>query len=76
MISEIIFTGRYLPFCHAFRALLHEQDLHRGEDDLEILEQAGPGDVHQIQQQFVVGGGVVLAIDLSVAGEAAFGLEP
>lgn len=67
---------RYLPLGHAFCALLHEQDLHRGEDDLEILEQAGPGDVHQIQQQFVVGSGVVLAIDLGVAGESAFGLEP
>lgn len=67
---------RYLPLCHAFRALLHKQNLHGRKDDFEVLEQAGPGDVHQIQQQFVVGGGVVLAIDLGVAGEAAFGLEP
>ena len=67
---------RYLPLGHPFCALLHEQDLHGGEDDLEIFEQAGTGDVHEIQQQLVVGGGVVLAVDLGVAGEAAFGLEP
>lgn len=67
---------RYLPLGHPFCALLHEQNLHRGENDFEVLEQAGPGDVHQIQQQFVVGGGVVLAVDLGVAGESAFGLEP
>ena len=76
MISEIIFTGRYLPFGHAFRTLLHEQNLHGREDDLEVFKQAGTGDVHEIQQQLVVGGGVVLAVDLGVAGEAAFGLEP
>lgn len=67
---------RYLPLGHPFCTLFHKQNLHRSEDDLEVLKQAGPGDVHQIQQQFVVGGGVVLAIDLSVAGKAAFGLEP
>lgn len=67
---------RYLPLGHAFRTFLHEQNLHRGKDDLEVFEQAGTGDVHEIQQQFVVGGGVVLAVDLGVAGEAAFGLEP
>lgn len=75
-MSASFHPRRHLPLGHPFCALFHEQDLHRGEDDLEVLEQAGPGDVHQIQQQFVVGGGVVLAVDLSVAGEAAFGLEP
>ena len=71
-----MFRCRYLPFSHPFGAFLHEQNLHRGEDDLEVFEQAGTGDVHEVQQQFVVGGGVVLAVDLGVAGEAAFGLEP
>ena len=67
---------RHLPFGHPFCTLFHKQNLHRGKDNLEVLEQTRPGDVHQIQQQFIVGGGVVLAIDLGVAGEAAFGLEP
>lgn len=75
-IPSLLHIRRYLPLGHAFRALLHEQNLHCGEDDLEVFEQAGTGDVHEIQQQLVVGGGVVLAIDLGVAGEAAFGLEP
>lgn len=67
---------RYLPLCHAFRALLHKQNLHGRKDDFKVFEQAGTGNVHEIQQQFVIRGGVVLAVDLSVASEAAFGLEP
>lgn len=67
---------RHLSFCHPFGAVLHEQDLYGGEDDLEVFEQTGFGDVHQVQEEFVVGGGVVLAVDLGVACEAAFGLEP
>lgn len=73
---KITFRRRYLPLGHAFRTFLHEQDLHGGKDNLEVFEQAGTGDVHQVQQQLVVGGGVVLAVDLGVAGEAAFCLEP
>ena len=68
--------SRHLSFCHPFGAVLHEQDLHGGEDDLEVFEQTGFGDVHQVQEEFVVGGGVVLAVDLGVACQAAFGLEP
>ena len=65
---------RHLSFCHPFGAVLHEQDLHGGEDDLEVFEQTGFSDVHQVQKEFVVGGGVVLAVDLGVACQAAFGL--
>ena len=67
---------RHLSFCHSFGAVLHEQDFHSGEDDLEVFEQTGFGDIHQVQEEFVVGGGVVLAVDLGVACQAAFGLEP
>lgn len=65
---------RNLSFGHPGGTLLHEQDLHRGKDNLEIFKQTGLGDIHEIQEQFVVGGGVVLAVDLGVAGKAAFGL--
>lgn len=78
-LSHISFMHRFrlrrnLPFCHPGGTLLHEQDLHRGKDNLEILKQAWLSDIHEIQEQFVVGGDVVLAVDLGVAGEAAFGL--
>ena len=60
---------------NSLRALLHEEDLHRREHDLEVFEEAGLGDIHQIHQELVVGCRIVLAIDLSIAGESALGLE-
>ena len=60
---------------NSLRALLHKQDLHGREHDLEVFEEAGLGDIHQIHQELVVGGRIVLAVDLSVAGEAALSLE-
>lgn len=53
----------------------HKQDLHGREHDLEVFEEAGLGDIHQIHQELVVGRRIVLAIDLSIAGESALGLE-
>ena len=60
---------------NSLRALLHEEDLHSGEHDLEVFEEAGLGNVHQVHQELVVGRRIVLAIDLGIAGEAALGLE-
>ena len=60
---------------NSLRALLHEEDLHRREHDLEVFEEAGLGDIHQIHQELVVGCRIVLAIDLGIAGESALGLE-
>lgn len=60
---------------NSLRALLHKEDLHGREHDLEVFEEAGLGDIHQIHQELVVGGRIVLAVDLSIAGEAALGLE-
>ena len=56
-------------------AFRHKQDLHGREHDLEVFEEAWLGDIHQIHQELVVGGRIVLAVDLGVAGETAFGLE-
>lgn len=53
----------------------HKQDLRSGEHDLEVFEEAGLRDIHQIHQELVVGRRIVLAIDLSIAGESALGLE-
>ena len=53
----------------------HKQDLHGREHDLEVFEEAGLRDIHQIHQELVVGCRIVLAIDLSIAGESALGLE-
>lgn len=66
---------RDLPFRYSLRALLHKQDLHGREHDLEVFEEAGLGDIHQIHQKLVVGRRIVLAVDLGVAGEAALSLE-
>jgi hypothetical protein len=67
--------GGCLAFGYAGGAFLHEQNFHCGEDDFDIFDQAGSGYIHEIHQEFVIGGGVVLAVDLGVAGEAAFALE-
>lgn len=60
---------------NSLRALLHKEDLRGREHDLEVFEEAGLGDIHQIHQELVVGRRIVLAIDLSIAGESALGLE-
>ena len=60
---------------HSLGALSLEQDLDRGEDDTDILGETGVGDVHQVHLQFIVGRGIVLAVDLGVAGEAGLGLK-
>lgn len=60
---------------NSLRALLHKEDLHSREHDLEVFEEAGLRDIHQIHQELVVGRRIVLAIDLSIAGESALGLE-
>lgn len=60
---------------NSLRALLHKQDLHGREHDLEVFEEAGLGDIHQIHQELVVRRCIVLPVDLGVAGEAALGLK-
>lgn len=64
-----------LTLRNSLRALLHKQDLRGREHDLEFFEEARLGDIHQIHQELVVGRRIVLAIDLSIAGESALGLE-
>ena len=64
-----------LTLRNSLRALLHKEDLRGREHDLEVFEEAGLGDIHQIHQELVVGRRIVLAIDLSIAGESALGLE-
>lgn len=70
-----LFLRCNLSFCYPFRTLLHKEDLHGREHDLEVFEEAGLRDIHQIHQELVVGRRIVLAIDLSIAGESALGLE-
>ena len=50
-------------------AFRHKQDLHRCKHNLEIFDNAGMRYVHQIHDQLVVGGRVVLAVNLRVAGQ-------
>lgn len=64
-----------LTLRNSLRALLHKQDLRGREHDLEVFEEAGLGDIHQIHQELVVGRRIVLAIDLGIAGESTLGLE-
>ena len=75
-VSQSFFPhGSGLAFGYAGGAFFHKQDLHGSEDDLEIFEEAGLGDIHQVHQELVVGRRIVLAIDLGIAGESALGLE-
>ena len=64
-----------LTLRNSLGALLHKQDLRGREHDLEVFEETGLGDIHQIHQELVVGRRIVLAIDPSIAGESALGLE-
>lgn len=57
-------------------ALLHKQDFDRRKDDPKVLREARMSDVHQVHQKLVVGSGVVLAVYLSIAGEATLALQP
>ena len=75
-VSQSFFPhGSGLAFGYAGGAFFHKQDLHGREHDLEVFEEAGLGDIHQIHQELVVGRRIVLAIDLGIAGESALGLE-
>lgn len=67
--------GGGLAFGYAGGAFFHEEDLHGAEDDFNIFSQTGSGYIHEIHQEFVIGGGVVLAINLGIAGKAAFTLK-
>lgn len=67
--------SRSLPLRNSLGAFRHKQDLHGRQHDLEVLHDAGVGYVHQVHDQLVVGGGVVLAVDLGIAGQAGFGLQ-
>ena len=64
-----------LALRNSLGAFRHKQDLRGREHDLEVFEEAGLGDIHQIHQELVVGRRIVLAIDLGIAGESALGLE-
>ena len=66
---------RHLSSLNSLGAFGHEQNSEGGEDDFQVFDDAGVGDVHQIHLQLVVGAGVVFAVDLGVAGEAGLGLE-
>ena len=52
-------------------AFRHKQDLHRCQHDLQILNQAGMCNVHQIHLQLVIGGGVVFAVHLCIASQTS-----
>lgn len=67
--------GGGLAFGYAGGAFFHEEDLHGAEDDFNIFSQTGSGYIHEIHKEFVIGGGIILAVDLGVAGEAAFTLK-
>lgn len=54
----------------------HEQDLDGQQQQLQIEHQRLLFDVLQIEAQLVVGAGVVLAVDLRVAGQAALHTQP
>lgn len=60
---------------NSLRALLHKQDLRGREHDLEVFEEVGLGDIHQIHQELVVGRRIILPIHLGIAGKTTFCLK-
>ena len=78
-INHIVITFCHscsrLPLGNTLCGLWHKQDLHRCEHDLEILDNAWMCYVHQVHNQLVVGGRVVLAVNLRVAGQTSFCLQ-
>ncbi len=64
-----------LPGVNAFGALFLEEDLEGHKDQLQIQPEGIALDIGQIQLQLVVGGGVVLAVDLGIAGQAGLDLQ-
>ena len=59
----------------ALRTVFGEQDAKGGEDQLDVREDGHVVDVQKVKLQLFVGVGVVLAIDLGIAGEAGLDLE-
>ena len=59
----------------ALGAFWHKQDLHCCKYDLQILDDARVGDVHQTRLELIVGGGVVFAVNLGIACQAGLGLK-
>ena len=60
---------------YAFGAFGHEQNADGGEDDLQILYDARIGDVHQIHLELIIGRGIILAVDLRIAGQTRLCLK-
>ena len=67
-LSFCLFHGCLLTLCDTLGAFGQEQDLDGGEDDAQVLPEAGVGDVHQVHLELVVGGGIVLTVGIQNDG--------
>ena len=72
----IMITDRCdLAFFHTGGALFGEENADGCKDQLDICEDAHVVDIEQVELQFFIGVGVVLAVDLGIAGEAGLHLQ-
>lgn len=67
---------RHLPGGHSFGAFRLEEDLHRGEDDLQVRDHVHGADILQVHLELIIGSCVVFAVNLGEARKACLGLEP
>ena len=44
-------------------AFRHKQDLHRSQHDLQVLDQAGVGNIHQVHLQLIIAGPFLICGD-------------
>ena len=71
-----IVQGGYLPGVDAGGALGAEKDAHSGEHQFQIRQHVHVVDVHQVKFQLLIGFGIVLAVDLGIAGQPGLDLQP
>ena len=67
--------GGGLALGNSLGAFWHKQDPHGCQHDLQILNQAGMCNVHQIHLQLVIGSSIVLAVHLCITGQTGLGLQ-
>ena len=71
-----VIQRRYRIGIHAFGTLRTEQNLKRRKAEFDIGQEVHAVNIHQVEFQFLVRVGVVLPVNLGVAGKSRLDLEP
>ena len=71
-----LFGVALLVCCFSFSVMAETPATLPDWQDPQVFQDRGVGNIHQIHLQFVIGGGIILAVDLGIAGQATLDLQP